>query len=115
MTTTLTGSIENKTPGKAALIATRVLSIYPLIGTLGVLLGGLLKIKFIVWLAVASWVVNLYIGSLVWFGLIIYLAIKKRISPKELLLQVLIISIGIASACYVVVNDTLGSGAKYID
>ncbi|MFA6261975.1 MAG: hypothetical protein WC760_10940 [Bacteroidia bacterium] len=106
---------QSQISGNVALAVTRVLSFYPVIGTVLVLSGGLLKFKLLVWLAIASFVFVLYMGSCTWLIFTIYLTRKKRISKKEILLQILTAATGILLAYYTIEFDILDSGAKYID
>lgn len=93
----------------------RLLSAYPLFWTIGILLGGLLKSPSFVIFIMATWVIALYIGTLTWLGLAIYLTLKKKITTKEILLHLIFVITGIIAAYFVYEFDILNSGVKYKD
>jgi len=107
-------SQENK-PDRNAKNILRVLSAYPFIWTLGILLGGLVKSQAIVMITMFTWVVAFYLGTLTWLGLTIYLTATKKITAKEVLIHLLVICMGIIAAYLVSEYNILNSGVKYID
>lgn len=100
--------------GKANRILT-ILSWYPFIWTVGVLVYALVKIKYLIFGIMLSWVLYLYFGLLTWLGLLIFLSIKQRITIKQTLLHVIIFLVGTLVAYYVYENNILGSGVKFMD
>lgn len=112
-------SMENKTgenvSGKGAKTLLRGLSIYPFVATVGFLLGGAIDSTFLVWLTLLTFVFALYLGTLVWLGLALYLLLKKKMLLKEILLYFIVALTGALAAYVVIEYDILSSGAKYID
>lgn len=62
-----------------------------------------------------TWVVAFYIGILTWLGLAIFLFVKKKMTGKVFLFQVIIAIVGTIAAYFVYEYDIFGSGVKYID
>ena len=106
---------QQPTSGSTAKTMLKILTAYPAIWTVGILVGGLLKIHSFVVFIMLTWVVALYVGSLTWLGLSVYLTVTKRITLKEILIHLAISVIGIVAAYFVYEYDVLGSGVKYID
>jgi hypothetical protein len=105
------------TPGKgsAAISILNILTLYPLIWTAGILIYALVKIKAFIIFIMLTWVIFICLGSLSWIGLLIFLTVKKKITIKQTVLHVLIFTIGSLVAYYVLENDVLNSGIKYMD
>jgi len=109
-------TIPNKpTSVNTAKTILKILTAYPAIWTVGILLAGLLKSHTFLMFVMLTWVVAFYIGTLTWLGLAIYLSVKKKITIKEILFHLLIVAAGITAAYFVSEYDILGSGVKYID
>ena len=113
-----TKDLKTGSPAKKIL---SILSWYPFIWTVGILVYGLIKSHFLTashFLIVgilSTWVIFIYVGALTWLGLLIYLPLKKKITIKQTILYVLILSLGAMAAYYVFEYDIFGSGVKYID
>jgi hypothetical protein len=105
---------------RLALQLLKVLSWYPFLLTIGILMIGTFQkyyiIKNFMLLAIAStFVIYFYIGVITWSFLIIYLPLKKKITLKQTLIYFLIVAIGYYAVYYVVSYDILNSGVKYMD
>jgi len=92
-----------------------ILSYYPFIWTAGVLIYALIKIDFLILGIMFTWVIFLYFGLLTWLGLLNFQSLKKRITIKQTVLHILILTLGTLLAYYVLEYDLLGSGVKYMD
>jgi hypothetical protein len=90
-------------------------SIWPLVSTLIILLGGLLHFHVLVVLALLTIALFMFVGPLCWLPLSIFLVITKRITFFEFVFGGLMVAIGIAAAYFVIEYDIFSSGAKYID
>lgn len=108
-------SIYKPARTKALLYGMRMLSFYPLAGTVGILLGGYMQFKLLVWCVIAIGVLVLYAGFLIWLGMLVYLVRKGQISKREVVFQLMVTLAGIIAAIWVIENDILASGARYID
>jgi hypothetical protein len=100
--------------GKATKILT-ILSTYPILWTVAILVYALVKSSAVYVGIMMTWVLYVYFGSFTWFGLLIYLNVKKKITLRQTLTHALIVAIGILIAYYVVEYDVLSSGVKYMD
>ena len=116
-----TEQTQKLTTSKTAKGILCILSWYPFIWTVGVLIYGLIKnhvavaSNFLIVFLMCTWVVFIYIGTLTWLFLIIYLPLKKKVTFTKTLLYILIAALGTLAAIYVYEYDVFNSGVKYID
>lgn len=112
-------SMGNKTvenvSGKGAKALLRGLTIYPFVATAGFLIGGAIESTLLVWIILLTFVWALYLGTITWLVLVIYLLYKKKMAAKEALLYFIMALTGALAAYVVIEYDILSSGAKYID
>jgi Na+-driven multidrug efflux pump len=100
---------------KAAKIILTILTFYPLFWTVGILLGGLLQSDGLVMFIMLTWVLAFFGGVPTWLTLVIYLAVEKQISIKEVFLHLITATMGIITAYLVYEFDVFSSGVKFID
>lgn len=103
------------TVGKSPKIILHLLTWYPLMWTIGILLYALVKSQPLIMAVMFSCALFFYLGLITWIGLLIYMSVKKRMTSKEVLLHIIILSLGIIAAYGVFEYDILGSGVKYMD
>jgi len=90
---------------------------YPVFWTIAILIYTLSKnyFPYTIVPVMMSWVLMIYVGSLTWLGLLIYLPIKKILTIKQTIAYILLVFIGIYIAILITEYDVFSSGVKYID
>ncbi|MBL7810817.1 MAG: hypothetical protein JNL57_01220 [Bacteroidetes bacterium] len=107
------GPLLSKSP--ISLGITRTISGFPWLATVCVLTGGLLHWKFLVWISLLSVVCMTVVGTGLWLGFTLYMAMKNKTTGREVLLQIALAALGLAAFWLVVEFDLFHSGAKYMD
>jgi hypothetical protein len=117
METTSTINLTTKSPttGGPLIKLFQILSWYPFAFVAMLLLSGLIKSHFLASFAILTLVIYIFMGSITWLVSLICLLVKKKISSRQIILNVIILATGIIAAYFVVEYDILSSGAKYID
>ena len=117
METTSRINLATKSPttGGPLIKLFQILSMYPFAFVAMLLLSGLIKSHFLASFAILTLVIYMFFGSITWLVSLICLLVKKKISFRQIILNVIILATGIIAAYFVLEYDILSSGAKYID